>query len=627
MFGVCGGCKGVEITNVKMRHVTDYGTEIIVNISDSKKYRAKMFVISGEFAKYVQEYIQLRPANVMTDRFFLEYYQGECQSQAMGKLKVAIVPKDIAKFLNLDEYKSYTGHSFRLSALKSTKNRKSMAVNLISNIPMRSSKRLAANTNENVNNTNVMPKSQNTVLDIPCDVILENQKQQHPTLFYETTNSDDQSAEKSIEPLMPMLPLTTALMKKKSEYYLGLKPDRFLHLLQLARQRKVLSDVKLMVTLRKLRLNEEFEVLGDLFDLDKRTTEQYYYESTHILIQLVDQLDNTNSLSAQCEVFAEPAIKTEVWDTSYSSDPIAVEPIAAVFLEATKVEPIATVKYDDSTTAYHYDSTTAKPIETVKYGDSTTETADVYADQAKNSDDHDDFEFNLPVTSKEDRYFLSDEIKKRTAECTLCHKFYPPRLLNSHMDSAHHLNVRNLNRTICGLCWKEYDTENLLKTHQKDAHGGGCYGCDLCGKLFSTKRYMSVHILTKHAQLKTYLCDSCGEGFPIQSSLRAHVVRKHMEPGHDCHLCDMKFVTAISLKDHICARHSNERPYQCKIKGCGKTFSWPSSFKSHKRVHANDKFECLICAKQFSFKGNLQNHMKTIHNQTVSSKYFSKKYF
>lgn len=555
MFGVTCAISGEELTHFKIHHVKDYGSEIVVNITDIKKNGPKVFPINGEFAEIVRKYMELRPANAMTDRFFLQYNQGECNSQAIGKNKIAIVPKEIAKFLKLDAYKTYTSHSFRALTSHSfralfsnssyeTLNRKRRKTTTIAKAKLRGA---CSNINSNVAKSIVMPNNSF------CDT------------FYEKTDLNEQQT----EPIMSMLPLTTALMKRKSKYYMGLQQNAFLHLLQMARERKQLTDVKVMLSLRKLRLNEELEVLGDLFDLDKTTAEQYYHECKHSIIDLVDQLPTTTSTSNQFHVFSEPVIKIEESDDPFVSDPIAV--------------PNAR---DDS--------------------DSNWE-----------MNDQDDFEF--PVSAEEeDRGFLSDDIRKRTAECSVCHKFFAPRLLNWHMENVH-FNILNLNKTICGLCWKEFDTKVLLKAHQKAAHGGCSYGCDVCGKMFSSKRYIKVHILTKHAEVKAFLCHSCGEGFPVQSSLKAHVLRKHVKRGYDCPSCDKKFVTATSLKDHIGARHTHERLYKCEVQGCNKTFGWPSAFKSHKRVHAEDKYECSICLKQFSFKGNLQNHLKTIHNQIVNN--------
>lgn len=598
VFGVAGGCRCEELQNVKIDHVKDCGTEIIVTAPRNRKTVPEMFLISGKFAKIIQKYMQRRPAKVTTDRFFLQYSQGECENQVIGRNRLGIVPKEIAKFLKLDNYKAYTGHSFqaanffkrnrrwkeaRVVEAKLQRFQKSTALTAKQSPgvikPDSVKRRAVAAKNCSFIQPVVYDENSGNVENLVIKYEFEGTAAPNNGRLYGLTAVDPPKSKADYELIVPMLPATMALMKRRSKYYLGLQPNQFSQLMQFNAERKLISNVKLLLTLRKLRLNEEFDVLADAFDVEKTAAEQYYQESKHAVIDLVDGLATaiTPAITNHLTSFVEPIIKIEASDSLYVPDPIAVEP------------------FDDST---------SEP----------------------NIDDQDEFKVNLlEISTDEDRGFLSHDIRRRTAECTVCHKLFVPRLLNSHMDNVH-FNLANLNRTICGLCWQEFETEGLLKLHQKAVHGGGSCSCDICGKIFASKRYISAHILTRHAQVKTYLCDTCGEGFPVPYLLLDHNKRKHNEPEHACHLCEMKFVTGQSLRDHIVARHTNERPYKCQVKGCGKTFSWPSSFKSHRRVHlGNDKFECSICLKRFSFKGNLRNHIKTIHNQIVDNQCLASK--
>ncbi|XP_037051840.1 uncharacterized protein LOC119085530 [Bradysia coprophila] len=573
IFGVTGGCRGFDLLAVKIDYLTDYGNEIIVNIPDPKKNTAKLFVITGDYAKFVRKYMQLRPAETTTDRFFLKYSQGECENQVIARKRILIVPKEIAKFLNLDDYKSYTGHSFQPP--NAGKKRLRPLSNLFNETSSDASERMADN---------------GTKLD---NVVIKSERDELPTvsggILYRITKLDEHQSHR---PIIPMLQGTVSLIKRKPLLYTGMQTSRFVRLQKLADEWNF-PELKLLLTLRKLHLDEEFEILGDAFDLDKSTSEQYYHESRHTVLGLVDRLDNTlTSTSApdpatnsQFEALFEPVIKLEKCDRPLISDPIAVDDSIAV---------------DE---LYALDDSAAETI----------------------ADDCDDIGFGLPtVPTEEETGWLSDDIRKRTGECSVCHKFYVPRLLNSHMETVH-FNLSNLNRTICGLCWQEFATQTLLRKHQKEVHRGCSHGCDICGKRFASKQYLSVHILTRHTQLKTYLCDTCGEGFAVPVLLQYHMKQKHPIHGHDCHLCKMKFVTAAALNDHCVARHTEERRFKCDFKGCGKTFKWRTSFKSHRRVHASDKYECSVCLKRFSFKGNLRNHLKMIHNKIVANECLTSK--
>lgn len=112
-FGIVGVCRGDELTNLKCSYVRDIGEEIVVQIPTTKSKVPKMNVIGGEFTNIIRRYIALRPANATTDRFFLQYRNGKCINQVIGKNCIAKFPKDIATFLGLDDPESYTGHSYR----------------------------------------------------------------------------------------------------------------------------------------------------------------------------------------------------------------------------------------------------------------------------------------------------------------------------------------------------------------------------------------------------------------------------------------------------------------------------------------------------------------------------------
>lgn len=114
MFGMSGGCRGAEITNVLVEHVIDAKKEIVVEIPRSKTKFPKVFPITGEMAtNIVRRYVALRPEHIQTNRFFILYRGGKCFGQPIGKNTIAAMPRKIAEWLDLSDPASYTGHSFR----------------------------------------------------------------------------------------------------------------------------------------------------------------------------------------------------------------------------------------------------------------------------------------------------------------------------------------------------------------------------------------------------------------------------------------------------------------------------------------------------------------------------------
>lgn len=66
-----------------------------------------------DFVKVVEKYQKLRPENLQTNRFFINYQRGRCLKQVIGKNKIANMPQQIATFLNLPNPELYSGHCFR----------------------------------------------------------------------------------------------------------------------------------------------------------------------------------------------------------------------------------------------------------------------------------------------------------------------------------------------------------------------------------------------------------------------------------------------------------------------------------------------------------------------------------
>ena len=58
----------------------------------------------------------LRPKNATNNRFFVNFQNGKCTTQAIGKYKITNVPRQIATYFNSPNPKTYTGHAVRRSS-------------------------------------------------------------------------------------------------------------------------------------------------------------------------------------------------------------------------------------------------------------------------------------------------------------------------------------------------------------------------------------------------------------------------------------------------------------------------------------------------------------------------------
>lgn len=111
-MGVIGRCRATELYLMKLDHIHDHNTALIVDIPDAKR----RFSISGIFYDVVKKYMNLRPSNAPTNKFFLNFQKGKCTTQIIGINKFGSFGKQIATFLKLPHPETYTGHCLRRSS-------------------------------------------------------------------------------------------------------------------------------------------------------------------------------------------------------------------------------------------------------------------------------------------------------------------------------------------------------------------------------------------------------------------------------------------------------------------------------------------------------------------------------
>lgn len=103
-------------------------------------------------------------------------------------------------------------------------------------------------------------------------------------------------------------------------------------------------------------------------------------------------------------------------------------------------------------------------------------------------------------------------------------------------------------------------------------------------------------------------CKRCKRVFKKGKELRFHE-KNCMAVTCPVQSCGRKFESKLLLKRHQVI-HSNDN--ECSI--CKKTFCSKQSLGRHKASHDSAKaFKCIICDAEFSVKGNLRRHVKTVH--------------
>ncbi|XP_023310086.1 uncharacterized protein LOC108905534 isoform X2 [Anoplophora glabripennis] len=117
IMGIAGACRREDLSYLTIDNVEDKGSVVIVKLPNKITKVSRMFTIidneEGNFLHYFRKYVNLRPKNATSRRFFYGYRQGRCVNQLVGINKIGQVPQMIANYLKLDEPHLYTGHSLR----------------------------------------------------------------------------------------------------------------------------------------------------------------------------------------------------------------------------------------------------------------------------------------------------------------------------------------------------------------------------------------------------------------------------------------------------------------------------------------------------------------------------------
>ena len=165
--------------------------------------------------------------------------------------------------------------------------------------------------------------------------------------------------------------------------------------------------------------------------------------------------------------------------------------------------------------------------------------------------------------------------------------------------------------TLCSICGKLLRSPFLLERHMRKHTGEKPFKCDRCGRSFSSKGNLQRHMRVHTGQVggKPIECAVCPAKFSDKGSLKKHCVRVHT-----------KSILAPTANDEMAAGKESVRVHVCPL--CGTFFKYLCLLNRHMTVHiqsSEKQFECEVCHKYFTRKGNLKTHLKKIHTDPATS--------
>ncbi|XP_058831002.1 zinc finger protein 345-like [Topomyia yanbarensis] len=211
------------------------------------------------------------------------------------------------------------------------------------------------------------------------------------------------------------------------------------------------------------------------------------------------------------------------------------------------------------------------------------------------------------------KHILADHQGKSAYHCKVCD--IPFRNQSEYYRHRNKLHLKpNVRLYRCRLCSEVPVTSKDLEAHIEVCHPGGDYPykrCTQCDEKFVTNMKLGVHLRAKHdfgSKQQPFVCDVCGKEYSQKHSLRVHLANAHSgEKSFCCDVCDKRFVFQSNLTRHQ-QMHKLVKRFSCDF--CGKTFGQKTAMMNHRRnIHTGEKaFVCPVCGAGFKESSTFYRH-------------------
>ena len=175
----------------------------------------------------------------------------------------------------------------------------------------------------------------------------------------------------------------------------------------------------------------------------------------------------------------------------------------------------------------------------------------------------------------------------RKFACSKCNRgFQQKKMMEQHFDFYHTKKPKKYvcnEHNKCYVYKKSYD-EHLCRDH---SDGNYRFVCDYCGKRFFHKSEFSIHRDSVHLKRKDYACNKCQErAFTSIGRLNAHLAICGKEAKEQCGICGKMYSTKETLFIHINDVHKDGVTRQCPF--CDeKVYTSEGGYYKHMHVKHN----------------------------------------
>ena len=199
----------------------------------------------------------------------------------------------------------------------------------------------------------------------------------------------------------------------------------------------------------------------------------------------------------------------------------------------------------------------------------------------------------------------------------------------------------------CDLCGKAFHVPSLLKRHIESVHEGIRHNCEFCDKSFCQLATLKVHMKTNHTEeITNYECQHCSKEFCIESGLADHILTVHCSNDNKTDnekilidLVEKSQLNNVSKNSHnrtiiwkeITEKFNEISANELDSKAVKK--KWENYLYKLSQKKSNDEkiflkksktsncdktlmeHKCNFCAKIFTKKVILTNHIKKFHQE------------